>query len=55
MLCKIWDFHSGDYEECRLLDVTSFDSCKSRRFGQTCLLHHQGDKKRRARNNVSSN
>jgi hypothetical protein len=19
MLCKIWDFHGGDYEECRLL------------------------------------
>jgi hypothetical protein len=29
--------------------------CKNRRFGGTHLLHHQGRKKYRARNNVRSN
>jgi hypothetical protein len=29
--------------------------CKNRRFGGTYRLHHEGDKNRRARNNVSSN
>jgi hypothetical protein len=37
-----------------LWDVTSCDSYKSRYFGGTYRLHHQGDKIRRARNNVSS-
>jgi hypothetical protein len=35
-------------------DVTPCGSCKNRRLGGTCGLHHQGDKNRRARN-VSSN
>jgi hypothetical protein len=35
-------------------DVMPWDSCKNRCFGGTYCLHHQGDKKRRARN-VSSN
>jgi hypothetical protein len=29
-------------------DVTLCDSCKNRRFGGTCRLHHQGDKNLRA-------
>jgi hypothetical protein len=35
-------------------DVTSCGSCKNRRFGGTCRLHHRGEKNQRARNNVSS-
>jgi hypothetical protein len=35
-------------------DVTLCGSCKDRRSGETYRLHHQGDKNRRARNNVSS-
>jgi hypothetical protein len=34
--------------------VTTCCSCKSRRFGEKCRLHHQGDKNRRAMN-VSRN
>jgi hypothetical protein len=37
------------------LDVTPCGRCKNRRFGGTYRLHHQGDKNRRARNNVKSN
>jgi hypothetical protein len=47
-LCKIWGFRSCDY-------VAPCGSCKNRRFGGTHHLHHQGEKNRRARNNVSSN
>jgi hypothetical protein len=36
-------------------DATPRDSCKNRRLGGTCSLHHHGDKNQRARNNVSSN
>jgi hypothetical protein len=36
-------------------DVAPCGSCKYRRFGGMYRLHHQGDKNRRARNNVSSN
>jgi hypothetical protein len=36
-------------------DVTACGSCKKRLFRGTYHLHHQGDKNRRARNNVSSN
>jgi hypothetical protein len=36
-------------------DVTQCGSCKNRRFGGTYRLHHQGDKNRPTRNNVSSN
>jgi hypothetical protein len=36
-------------------DVTPFGCCENRRFGGTYRLHHQGDKNRRARNNVSTN
>jgi hypothetical protein len=34
-------------------DVTPRGSCMNGRFGGTYRLHHQGDKNRRARNNVS--
>jgi hypothetical protein len=37
-----------------LWDVMPCGSCKNRRFGGTYCLNHQGDKNRRARNNVSS-
>jgi hypothetical protein len=36
-------------------DVTSRGSCKNGRFGEKYRPHHQGDKNRRTRNNVSSN
>jgi hypothetical protein len=36
-------------------NVTPCASCKNRRFGGTQRLHHQGDKNRRTRNNVSRN
>jgi hypothetical protein len=36
-------------------DVMLCGSCRSRRFGGTYCLQHQGDKNRRARNNVSNN
>jgi hypothetical protein len=36
-------------------DVTPCGSCKSRRFGGTYRLHHEGDNDRRAKNNVSNN
>jgi hypothetical protein len=36
-------------------DVMPFGTCKNQRFGRSYRLHHQGDKNRRARNNVSSN
>jgi hypothetical protein len=35
-------------------DVTSCGCCKNRRFGGTLCLHHQSDKNRGARNNISS-
>jgi hypothetical protein len=37
------------------LDATPCGSCKNRRSGGTCRLHHQGEKNRRTRNNVCSN
>jgi hypothetical protein len=36
-------------------DVRLHGSCKNRHFGGTYHLHHQGDKNRQARNNVSGN
>jgi hypothetical protein len=36
-------------------DVTPCDSCKNRRFGGTYGLNPQGEKNRRARNNVCNN
>jgi hypothetical protein len=36
-------------------DVSLCGSCKNRRFGGTYRLHHQGDRNRRARYDVSSN
>jgi hypothetical protein len=36
-------------------DDTPSDSCTNRHFGGIYRLHHQGDKNRRTRNNVSSN
>jgi hypothetical protein len=36
-------------------DVTPCGSRKNQRFGGTFRFHHQGDKNRRARNNVSIN
>jgi hypothetical protein len=42
-------------EECRFLGCYTVWLLKGRRFGGVHRLHHQGDKNRRARNNVSSN
>jgi hypothetical protein len=42
VLCKIWGFHYGDYEECRLhMDVAPCRSCGNRCFGGTYRLHLQ--------------
>jgi hypothetical protein len=30
------------------LDVMSYGSCKNQRFGETCCLHHQGEKNKGA-------
>jgi hypothetical protein len=38
-----------------LWDVTPYGSSKNRRFGRTYRHHHQVDKNRQDRNNVSSN
>jgi succinylglutamate desuccinylase len=38
-----------------LWDATLCGSCMNRCFGGTYQLHHQSDKNRRARNNVSGN
>jgi hypothetical protein len=35
-------------------DVTPCSSCKNRPFGETYRLHHQGDKNRSAKKNVSN-
>jgi hypothetical protein len=42
-------------EKCYLLDVTPCDSCKNQLFGGTFHYHHQGGRKQRTRNSVSSN
>jgi hypothetical protein len=52
--CKIWGFHGGDYEECRLLGCEAM-FLKNRHFGGTYRLHYQGEKSKRTKNNVSSN
>jgi hypothetical protein len=36
-------------------DVAQYGSCKNRHFGGTYRLHHQGDKNRRTRKNISNN
>jgi hypothetical protein len=36
-------------------EVVPCGYCKNQHFGGTYRLHHQGDKNRRTRNNVSSN
>jgi hypothetical protein len=48
-------FTLGTTKNVVLWDVTEDGSSMGRRFGGTCRLHHQGDKNRLARNNVSSN
>jgi hypothetical protein len=53
MLCKIWGFHGGAYEECHLPGCDTVLSCKERRFGGTYLLHDQSEQNQGARN-VSS-
>jgi hypothetical protein len=51
--CKFWVFHGADYENAVYWDVTPCGCCNNRRFGEMCRLYNLGDKKRRARNNVS--
>jgi hypothetical protein len=42
VLCKIWGFHSGNYEECLFGgDMAPCRSCVSWRFGGTYRLHIQ--------------
>jgi hypothetical protein len=55
MLFKIWGIHSGDNEECRLLDVRLCRSCKKRPFIGTYRLHHHGDNNRRSMDSVPVN
>jgi hypothetical protein len=47
---KIWGFHSGNYEECHRKLLCRVALVKSRHFGGTRRLHHQGDKNQWARN-----
>jgi hypothetical protein len=51
---KIWDFTEMTMKNVVFWEVMSYSSCKNRCFGGMYRFHHQGDKKRRARN-VSSN
>jgi hypothetical protein len=55
MLCKIWGFTDVTIKNAVFRDVTQYGSCKNRRIGGTCRLHHQGEKNQRARYNVSRN
>jgi hypothetical protein len=52
---KIWGLQGGDYDNGVFWDVTKCGSCKKRRVGGTKCLHHQADKNRWTRNNVSRN
>jgi hypothetical protein len=36
--CKVWGFHGGDYEECRLLGCYALWLLKTQRFGGTSAL-----------------
>jgi hypothetical protein len=49
------DEKQHDIKNAVFWDVTLRGSCKNRRFGGTYLLHHQGEKNKRDRNNVGSN
>jgi hypothetical protein len=46
-------FHTGIVKNGDFWYVTPCGFCKNRRFGGTEHFHHQGDKNRRTRNNVS--
>jgi hypothetical protein len=48
MLCKMWDFHGGDYKNAVFCNVT-YGSCKNRRFGGKYCLHHQCEDTQQAR------
>jgi hypothetical protein len=48
-------FTAVTIENAIFWDVTPRDTCKNRCFGGTYRLHYQGDKNRRAGNNVSRN
>jgi hypothetical protein len=52
--CKIWCFHGGDYDECRLCDVAPCRYCVNRRFGGKYRLHLQDRKIRERGTSVSS-
>jgi hypothetical protein len=52
---RFWVFTAVTMKNAVTWDTMPCGSCKNRRFGGTYLLHHQDDKNRRARNNVSSN
>jgi hypothetical protein len=55
VLCKIWGLTVVLIKNAVFCDVTLCGSCNNRLFGATYCLHHQGDKNRRATNNVSIN
>jgi hypothetical protein len=40
--------NTNDKKNAVFWDITLPGSCKNRRFGGTCRLHHQGDKNQRA-------
>jgi hypothetical protein len=42
-------------KSANIWDVMACGSCKNRQFGRMYRIHHQGDKNRLARNNISSN
>jgi hypothetical protein len=57
VITRLWKMTSLLWvvEEWHLLGCYAKCSCKNWSFGGTYRLHHQGDKNRQARNNVSSN
>jgi hypothetical protein len=45
LLCRIWGFHSGGYEEYHFLDITPCSPLSvNQRFGGTYSLHLQGQR-----------
>jgi hypothetical protein len=52
LICQ-FSQHVSKMKNAAFWDVMPYGSCKNRRFGGTYHLHHQGDKNRLTRNNVS--
>jgi hypothetical protein len=53
--CKIWRFHSGDYEECHLMGCYAIWLLQEPTFLRNVAHPYQSEKNKRARINDSSN